>query len=151
MVLFHVKRGDESQFLYQTEVEKPVNDVVKDIVAIFNGRLKVTRICHEMEELADHGTFLPLEMQGLTEEQVSYILLLSPNKYRLVFFFVCSRNDFVLKSIPNMVIATLYFRRLQRHLHIIFKSEYTRANRKIIAPQSTKISSVLQIISDKRT
>ncbi|XP_004933535.1 cilia- and flagella-associated protein 298-A [Bombyx mori] len=78
MVLFHVKRGDESQFLYQTEVEKPVNDVVKDIVAIFNGRLKVTRICHEMEELADHGTFLPLEMQGLTEEQIKELKLEDP-------------------------------------------------------------------------
>lgn len=70
MVIFHVKRGDESQFLYETNVNNSVSDVVNDIVAIFNGRLKVTRICYEMEELKNHGTFLPPEMQGLTEEQV---------------------------------------------------------------------------------
>lgn len=70
MVIFHVKRGDESQFLYETDVQKPVEDVVKDIVAIFNGRLKVQRICYEMDELQKHGTFLPPEMQGLTDEQV---------------------------------------------------------------------------------
>lgn len=42
MVLFHVKRGDESQFLYDTSVEKTVDEVVQDITSIFNGRLKVS-------------------------------------------------------------------------------------------------------------
>lgn len=76
MVILHVKRDNESQFLYETDVEKTVDEVVKDITAIFNGRLKVTRICYEMEELQKHGTFLPLEMQGLTEEQVPKDLLI---------------------------------------------------------------------------
>lgn len=70
MVILLVKRANENQFLYETSVEKSVDDIVKDITAIFNGRLKVTRICYEMEELEKHGTFQPLEMQGLTEEQV---------------------------------------------------------------------------------
>lgn len=70
MVILHVKRGDESQFLFETNVNNPVEEVVKDIVAIFNGRLKVERLCYELEELKNHGTFLPPEMQGLTEEQV---------------------------------------------------------------------------------
>lgn len=74
MVIFLVKRADEKQFLYETDVESAVDDVIKDIVAIFNGRLKVTRICYEMEELGKHGTFLPLEMQGLTEEQVTIFI-----------------------------------------------------------------------------
>lgn len=70
MVIFLVKRGDENQFLYETDVNKDVNEVVKDIAAIYNGRLKVTRICYEIEELGKHGTFLPEEMQGLNEDQV---------------------------------------------------------------------------------
>ena len=72
MVILHVKRGDENQFLYETNINKSIDEVVKDIVAIFNGRLKVTRICYELEELQKHGTFLPPEMQGLTEDQVSF-------------------------------------------------------------------------------
>ncbi|KOB77868.1 Uncharacterized protein OBRU01_03338 [Operophtera brumata] len=78
MVVLHVKRGDESQFLYETEVEKSVDEVVEDITAIFNGRLKVERICYEMEELQKHGTFLPLEMQGLTDEQIKELKLEDP-------------------------------------------------------------------------
>ncbi|XP_075986234.1 cilia- and flagella-associated protein 298-A [Anticarsia gemmatalis] len=78
MVILLVKRGDENQFLYETDVEKDVDEVVKDITAIFNGRLKITRMCYEMEELWKHGTFLPLEMQGLTEEQIKELKLEDP-------------------------------------------------------------------------
>ncbi|KAG6443475.1 cilia- and flagella-associated protein 298-A isoform X2 [Manduca sexta] len=78
MVILHVKRGDESQFLYETDVEKAVDEVVQDMVAIFNGRLKVTRICYEFEELWKHGTFLPPEMQGLTDEQIKELKLEDP-------------------------------------------------------------------------
>ncbi|CAH2260405.1 cilia- and flagella-associated protein 298-A [Pararge aegeria] len=78
MVILHVKRGDESQFLYETNVSNSVDEVVKDIVAIFNGRLKVDRLCYEIEELQKHGTFLPPEMQGLTEEQITELKLEDP-------------------------------------------------------------------------
>ncbi|XP_023946810.2 cilia- and flagella-associated protein 298-A [Bicyclus anynana] len=78
MVILHVKRGDESQFLYESDINNPVDEVVKDIVAIFNGRLKVERMCYEIEELKNHGTFLPPEMQGLTEEQISELKLEDP-------------------------------------------------------------------------
>lgn len=46
MVRFHVKKGDESQFLYDTTVEAKVDDVLKEITIIYNGRLKVSRICY---------------------------------------------------------------------------------------------------------
>lgn len=75
MVVFHVKRGEESQFIYETDVKNDVDYVVKDITAIYNGRLKVTRICYEIEELGKHGTFLPEEMQGLNEDQVNISLI----------------------------------------------------------------------------
>ena len=45
MVVLHVKKGDESQFLYETTVEIPVDQLIKELVPIFNGRLKVNRIC----------------------------------------------------------------------------------------------------------
>lgn len=70
MVQLHVKRGDESQFLFNTTVDAPLETVIRQITAIYNGRLKVDRICSEIPELADHGIALPPNMQGLTEEQV---------------------------------------------------------------------------------
>ena len=45
MVKLHVKKGDESQFLYETTVEISVNQLLEELIPIFNGRLKVQRIC----------------------------------------------------------------------------------------------------------
>ncbi|XP_013138429.1 PREDICTED: UPF0769 protein C21orf59 homolog [Papilio polytes] len=92
MVILLVKRANENQFLYETSVERSVDDVVKDITAIFNGRLKVTRICYEMEELEKHGTFQPLEMQGLTEEQIKELKLEDPWAKK------CAPQDYVVQK-----------------------------------------------------
>ncbi|XP_077150094.1 cilia- and flagella-associated protein 298 isoform X2 [Ranitomeya variabilis] len=45
MVRLHVKHGDESQFLFDTTVDAPVNLLVEQVTSIYNGRLKVSRIC----------------------------------------------------------------------------------------------------------
>lgn len=45
MVLLHVKRGEGSQFLYETNVKINVNKLAQEIVAIYNGRLKIQRTC----------------------------------------------------------------------------------------------------------
>lgn len=45
MVRLNVKRGDESQFLYETTVTIGVEELVRSLVIIYNGRLKVQRIC----------------------------------------------------------------------------------------------------------
>lgn len=70
MVQLHVKRGDESQFLFDTTTDATLETVIQQVATIYNGRLKVDRICSEIPELADHGVTLPPNMQGLTEEQV---------------------------------------------------------------------------------
>ena len=44
MVKLHVKRGDESQFLYETTVKASLDDVAKELVKIFNQRLKIERL-----------------------------------------------------------------------------------------------------------
>ncbi|CAG5136661.1 unnamed protein product [Candidula unifasciata] len=75
MVKIHVKRGDESQFLYEASIDTPVADILKDCATIYNGRLKVDRICGEMQELAKHGVSLPPNMQGLTDEQIEELKL----------------------------------------------------------------------------
>ncbi|XP_048396613.1 cilia- and flagella-associated protein 298 isoform X2 [Stegostoma tigrinum] len=75
MVQLHIKQGSESQFLLDTTVDIAVEDLTKQVAAIYNGRLKIDRICTEICELADHGTFLPINMQGLTDEQIEELKL----------------------------------------------------------------------------
>ncbi|KAF2889665.1 hypothetical protein ILUMI_16508 [Ignelater luminosus] len=75
MVLIHIKRNDESQFLLETTLKTPIEELVNTVTVIYNGRLKVQRICSEMEELAKYGTLYPPEILGLTEEQVEELKL----------------------------------------------------------------------------
>ncbi|XP_018572102.1 UPF0769 protein CG18675 [Anoplophora glabripennis] len=78
MVVIHVKHKDESQFLFETALNVTVEELVNSVVAIYNGMLKIDRICCEMEELAKHGTLYPPEILGLTEEQVEEMKLSDP-------------------------------------------------------------------------
>ncbi|XP_071399498.1 cilia- and flagella-associated protein 298 isoform X1 [Centroberyx affinis] len=75
MVQLHLKRGDESQFLFSTTVDVPLDSLIQQITHIYNGRLKVDRICSEIPELADHGITLPPNMQGLTDDQIEDLKL----------------------------------------------------------------------------
>lgn len=75
MVKLHIKKGDESQFLFEASVNDSVEDVTAAVTAVYNGRLKISRICSEMEELAKHGTLLPPNIMGLTDEQVEELKL----------------------------------------------------------------------------
>ncbi|XP_072514562.1 cilia- and flagella-associated protein 298 [Salminus brasiliensis] len=75
MVQLHVKQGDESQFLFSTTVDVSIETLVQQVTEIYNGRLKVDRICSEIPELADHGITLPPNMQGLTDDQVTDLKL----------------------------------------------------------------------------
>ncbi|KAH8305000.1 hypothetical protein KR059_001108 [Drosophila kikkawai] len=75
MVLLQVKRGDETLFLFETSINEQTDVVIRDLVAIHNGQLKIQRVCMEIEELAEHGTMLPSEMMGLNEDQIEELKL----------------------------------------------------------------------------
>jgi len=45
MVRLHVKHGDENQFLYDTITSCNVDDLLKELLHLYNGRLKIERIC----------------------------------------------------------------------------------------------------------
>jgi len=45
MVLIHIKHGDESQFLFEASLETLVDECTLNITSIYNGRLKISRIC----------------------------------------------------------------------------------------------------------
>jgi len=44
-VKLHIKKGDDSQFLCETTVGIHVDELLDNVIAIYNGRLKVQRIC----------------------------------------------------------------------------------------------------------
>lgn len=45
MVKLHIKLADESQFLFETTTNTPIDNLINQITLIYNGRLKVHRIC----------------------------------------------------------------------------------------------------------
>lgn len=45
MVKLHVKRGEESQFLFSTTVDISIETLTQQVTQIYDGRLKVDRIC----------------------------------------------------------------------------------------------------------
>ena len=51
-------------FLYEASTATSIEEILKDLVEIFNLRLKIKRILMEVECLADHGIFKPPEMLG---------------------------------------------------------------------------------------
>ena len=51
MVKLHIKRGDESLFLYETTTEAPLSELIVQLVRLQNGRLKVSRLCQGKREL----------------------------------------------------------------------------------------------------
>uniref|UniRef100_A0A0L8IB88 Uncharacterized protein n=1 Tax=Octopus bimaculoides TaxID=37653 RepID=A0A0L8IB88_OCTBM len=75
MVKITVKRNDEPQFLHETTGDTSIDVLITNITNIYNGRLKIERICLELGELAKHGTTLPINMQGLTDEQITELKL----------------------------------------------------------------------------
>lgn len=75
MVKLNVKKGDDSLFLLETNLDQLVDDCLRVVVNIYNGRLKVDRLCSEIEFLSKSGVTLPVNMQGLTDEQIDELKL----------------------------------------------------------------------------
>ena len=45
MVKIHVKRGDESRFLFETGCSVSLNELTTQLTRLHNGMLKVARLC----------------------------------------------------------------------------------------------------------
>lgn len=65
MVILHVKRSDTNQYLYETHTGILFEDLIKELVAINNWRLKIDRACQSMEDLATKGPIKPEALRGL--------------------------------------------------------------------------------------
>ena len=54
MVQLHLKRGDDSQFLLDTTADVSVESLVQHVAIVYNGRLKVERICSGEDSHISH-------------------------------------------------------------------------------------------------
>ncbi|CAH8583514.1 unnamed protein product [Dicrocoelium dendriticum] len=75
MVRLVVKRGDLSYFIVEVSVGIAIDDLLNLVCEIFNGYLKIGRLCSEIAELSEHGVSLPPNMQGLNDDQITELKL----------------------------------------------------------------------------
>ncbi len=69
MVLLHVKRAEDQQFLFETTVTATVRDTTKEVCTLNNLRHRIQRLKTEAEQLAQYGPAKHPDKQGLDEYQ----------------------------------------------------------------------------------
>ncbi|KAJ3290380.1 hypothetical protein HK104_006819 [Borealophlyctis nickersoniae] len=75
MVVLHIKKGEESLFLYETPAQTPLAKLVPDVAKLHNFRLRLKRLVSAAEDLIAHGPLKPESEQGYTEEQLESLSL----------------------------------------------------------------------------
>jgi len=78
MVVVTIKNGTEVQFMFECPAKTDIIDFKETTRQIYNARLKVERIATEIDQLAQYGTILPDNMQGLNEDQIVDLKLVDP-------------------------------------------------------------------------
>ena len=73
MVRLNVKKGDDSQFLFDTTVQIPVDELTTQLMVIYNGRLKVERIAAGVYYNDEHSWFVLRRMMLINSVYFVYI------------------------------------------------------------------------------
>jgi len=68
MVLIHLKKGDDINFLYRVPAATSNDDVTNEVCAVFNLILRIRRLKYTCDELVKYGPMKPPEKQGLYED-----------------------------------------------------------------------------------
>jgi len=69
MVLLHVKKGEDINFLYRTPVVTSNDDATREVVQIWNMILRIRRLKYSCDELCQYGPMKPPEKQGLYDDE----------------------------------------------------------------------------------
>jgi hypothetical protein len=81
MVVLDVKRSEKkNEFLYETKVKIGIRELLTELVAVHNLRLKVLRLAFSLKELAKHGPIRPEETRGISDE-IGNVTELDVNAY----------------------------------------------------------------------
>ncbi|KAF4316329.1 hypothetical protein BBO99_00006841 [Phytophthora kernoviae] len=69
MVVFHVKRGDRSEFLFQANITTNNDDLIRTLCRIQNLRLRLAALADALDGLGRYGMAKPPQEQGLDAYQ----------------------------------------------------------------------------------
>jgi len=69
MVLLHVKKGEDINFLYRTPVTTSNNDATIEVCRIWNLVLLIRRLKYSCDELCQYGPMKPPEKQGFIDDE----------------------------------------------------------------------------------
>jgi len=69
MVLLHVKKGDDINFLYRTPVATSNDDATREVCRIWNLVLRIRRLKFSCDELCQYGPMKPPEKQGFIDDE----------------------------------------------------------------------------------
>jgi len=72
MVLLHVKKGDDVNFLFRTPVVSSLDDATREVCIVYNLILRIRRLKYSAEELCQYGPMKPPEKQGFLDEEETF-------------------------------------------------------------------------------
>jgi hypothetical protein len=72
MVVIQVKKSDQDTFLFETTSDTSADQAVRDIVEVWNLRIRLAQLCGGIRELARHGPMKPPDKAGLDEVKMFY-------------------------------------------------------------------------------
>jgi len=71
MVVIHIKHGDNDGFLYETTCDTSNDVLIRDLVQVWNLRIRLKQLCGSIRELAKYGPMKPPDKVGLDEVRYS--------------------------------------------------------------------------------
>lgn len=66
MVVFHVKRGDRSEFLFEASVSTSNGELIRSLCRLQNLRLRLAALAEALEGLGRYGVAKPRKSRGWT-------------------------------------------------------------------------------------
>jgi len=73
MVLLHVKKGEDINFLYRTPVTTSNDDATREVCNIYNLVLRIRRLKYCCDDLCQYGPLKPPEKQGFIDEEEAMV------------------------------------------------------------------------------
>lgn len=72
MVVIQVKKGDLDGFLFETSCDTSNDSLIRDLVFVWNLRIRLAQLCHALREMAKYGPMKLPDKAGLDEIAEKY-------------------------------------------------------------------------------